>query len=88
MGRDDKRECADFARGKPRNPLLPAAVSGRPPENYPAAMIEFVLDLPKRRRPCQEPRADLFFINMQARNDAEVARDKLAVGLGTIERIA
>jgi addiction module HigA family antidote len=32
--------------------------------------------------------SDMFFINMQARYDAEIARDKLAVELGTIERIA
>ena len=31
--------------------------------------------------------SDMFFINMQARYDAEVARDKLAGELGTIERI-
>ena len=31
--------------------------------------------------------SDMFFINMQARYDAEMARDKLAVELGTIERI-
>ena len=32
--------------------------------------------------------SDMFFIHMQARYDAEIARDKLAVELGTIERIA
>jgi addiction module HigA family antidote len=32
--------------------------------------------------------SDMFFINMQARYDAEMTRDKLAVELGTIERIA
>lgn len=32
--------------------------------------------------------SDMFFINMQARYDAEVTRDKLAVELGSIERIA
>ncbi len=32
--------------------------------------------------------SDMFFINMQARYEAEIARDKLAVELGTIERIA
>lgn len=31
--------------------------------------------------------SDMFFINMQARYEAEIARDKLAVALGTIERI-
>jgi hypothetical protein len=30
----------------------------------------------------------MFFINMQARYDAEIARDKLAAELGAIERIA
>ena len=32
--------------------------------------------------------SDMFFINMQARYDAEVALDKLECELGTIERIA
>ena len=32
--------------------------------------------------------SDMFFINMQARYEAEIARGKLAVELGTIERIA
>ena len=32
--------------------------------------------------------SDMFFIKMQARYEAEIARDKLAVELGTIERIA
>ncbi len=46
------------------------------------------------RRPAITPRcsalglSDMFFINMQARYEAEIARDKLAVELGTIERIA
>ena len=31
---------------------------------------------------------DMFFVNMQAHYDAEVAREKLAVTLGAIERIA
>ncbi|MCW2516152.1 MAG: addiction module antidote protein HigA family [Mycobacterium sp.] len=31
---------------------------------------------------------DMFFINMQAHYDAEVAREKLATELGAIERIA
>lgn len=30
--------------------------------------------------------SDMFFINMQARYDAEIARDKLAAELGAIER--
>jgi antitoxin HigA-1 len=32
--------------------------------------------------------SDMFFINMQARYEAEIAREKLAAELGTIERIA
>jgi addiction module HigA family antidote len=32
--------------------------------------------------------SDMFFINMQARYEAEIARDKRAVELDTIERIA
>lgn len=32
--------------------------------------------------------SDMFFINMQALYEAEIARDKLAVELDTIERIA
>lgn len=32
--------------------------------------------------------SDMFFINLQARYDAEIARDKLVAELGTIERIA
>jgi addiction module HigA family antidote len=31
---------------------------------------------------------DMFFVNMQAHYDAEVAREKLATELGAIERIA
>jgi addiction module HigA family antidote len=31
---------------------------------------------------------DMFFVNMQAHYDAEVAREKLATQLGAIERIA
>jgi addiction module HigA family antidote len=31
---------------------------------------------------------DIFFVNMQAHYDAEVAREKLATELGAIERIA
>jgi len=31
---------------------------------------------------------DMFFVNMQAHYDAEVAREKLAIQLGAIERIA
>jgi plasmid maintenance system antidote protein VapI len=31
---------------------------------------------------------DMFFINMQARYDAEIAREHLATELATIERIA
>ncbi|MDT5107148.1 MAG: hypothetical protein QOI25_4661 [Mycobacterium sp.] len=30
----------------------------------------------------------MFFVNMQAHYDAEVAREKLAIQLGAIERIA
>jgi addiction module HigA family antidote len=32
--------------------------------------------------------SDMFWINMQAHYDAEIAREKLAGALGTIERIA
>jgi len=32
--------------------------------------------------------SDMFWINMQAHYDAEIAREKLATELGTIERIA
>jgi len=32
--------------------------------------------------------SDMFFINMQTQYEAEIARDKLAVELDTIERIA
>jgi addiction module HigA family antidote len=32
--------------------------------------------------------SDMFFVNMQAHYDAEVARERLATELGTIERIA
>jgi addiction module HigA family antidote len=31
---------------------------------------------------------DMFFVNMQAHYDADVAREKLAIQLGAIERIA
>ncbi len=31
---------------------------------------------------------DMFFVNMQAHYDAEIAREKLATKLGAIERIA
>jgi addiction module HigA family antidote len=32
--------------------------------------------------------SDMFFIKMQARYEAEIARDKLAVDLDAIERVA
>jgi antitoxin HigA-1 len=68
---------ADFAPTHPGEILMTEFLE---PMGITQYRIAKAIDVP--------PRRIMFFSNMQARYEAEIARDKLAAELGTIERIA
>ena len=74
---------ADFAPTHPGEILLTEFLE---PMGISQYRIAKAIDVPARR--INEIVSDMFFVNMQAHYDAEVAREQLAHELASIDRIA